>query len=78
MRTSLPVSVSVLQRNGTNKVSIDAEIDRDKDIRDHALQELVHTIWKLRSSPALKSASWRPERTDGVHSSPKAEDQCLS
>ena len=36
MRTSLPVSVSVLQRNGTSKVSIDAEIDRDKDIRDHA------------------------------------------
>lgn len=50
MRTSLPVLVSVLQRNGTNKVSIDAETDRDKDIRDHALQELVHTIWKLRSS----------------------------
>lgn len=50
MRTSLPVSVSVLQRNGISKVSIDAEIDRDKDIRDHALQELVHTIWKLRSS----------------------------
>lgn len=50
MRTSLPVSVSVLQRNGTSKVSIDAEIDRDKDIRDHALQELVHTILKLRSS----------------------------
>ena len=37
MRTSLPVLVSVLQRNGTNKVSIDAEIDRDKDIRDHTL-----------------------------------------
>lgn len=28
--------------------------------------------------PDLRSASWRPERTDVVHSSPKAEDQCLS
>lgn len=87
---SVPKSllVRVPQSNRTNRKCIYTIIRVCVSVRAHIymiyFEELAIPYNKfLRNMEAEKFPSsevskLRPERTDGVHSSPKAEDQCLS